>query len=139
LNPYPRRLKIEARKNPEQAKETELNIAHSPFSTIQVRLRTLTLNQMWINKVMALSDRREIRDAYDLEFLCRRGVGDFKLLDKRLVEKLVNILNSFSTQDFKVKLGGVLESKERELIINNRFSYLKSKIAPFLLGSERAL
>lgn len=129
LNPYPRKLKIEARKENEQAREVELNIAHSPFSPLQVRLRTLSLHQMWINKVRALTDRKEIRDAYDLEFLTRRRAGDFSTLGKSVIQKVGQVLDAFPRQDYKVKLGCILSEAERETVISNRFSYLKSVIA----------
>lgn len=132
LAPYPRKLKIEVRKKAEESQKTELNIAHSNFSSLQVRLRTLTLEQMWINKVRALSDRAEIRDAYDLEFLTRRHAGDFKSLDQSVLKKLVQIVNSFSEQEFKSKLGSVLDQEEREVVLSHRFSYLKSKLTPLL-------
>ena len=125
---YPRRLKIEIRKAAESARETELNIAHSPFSPLQVRLRTLTLHQMWINKVHALLDRREIRDAYDLEFLTRRGAGDVKSLTAAQTKTLREKVESWTEQEFKVQLGSVLSSEEREVVLSNRFSYLKSKL-----------
>lgn len=128
LSPYPRRLKIEVRKSADQSQKSEINIAHSTFSPLQVRLRTLTLQQMWMNKAHALSDRKEIRDAYDLEFLTRRGAGDFRTFDGSFIEKLSEALGSFSEQDFKSKLGGVLDEEERQLVLSNRFGYLKSKI-----------
>ena len=42
--------------------------------TKQVIVRTLTLEQMMKNKIDALLDRHEIRDAFDIEFLLRSGV-----------------------------------------------------------------
>ncbi|MBI1870908.1 MAG: nucleotidyl transferase AbiEii/AbiGii toxin family protein [Chlamydiae bacterium] len=134
---YSRHLKIEIRKLSDQAKDTQLNIAHSPFSSLQVRLRTLTLKQMWLNKIMALSERKEVRDAYDLEFLTRRGGGDFKTLTKSRIEKLLQVLNAFSKQELKA-MGSVLEKEEREMIASNRFDYLKSKIEAALSYSTLA-
>lgn len=128
MTPYPRRLKIEIRKQPSQAKSTELAIAHSPYSTVQTRLRVVTLPQMWTNKIAALLDRREIRDAYDLEFLTQRGAGDFSSLEPDSLKKMATILNDFSEQDFRAVLGGVLPREERERVLSSRFAYLKSKI-----------
>lgn len=128
MPPYPRRLKIEIRKEVSQAQETELAIAHSLYSSLQVRLRVLTLHQMWLNKTAALSDRREIRDAYDLEFLSQRGAGDFLSLEKEQLKKLLQLLDLFSTQEFRVILGGVLQKEERERVLSSRFGYLRSKI-----------
>lgn len=132
MAPYPRRLKIEVRKDHSgqgQAKRTELNIAHSPHLSLQVRLCTLTLAQMWQNKIGALLDRHAIRDAYDLEFLTRRQAGDLGRLNPKTLEQLSVRLDSFSNADFQVKLGGILDGPERRLVLSNRFGYLKSKIA----------
>ena len=132
MRPYPQRLKLEIRKEPKKVRSTELNITHSLFSPYQVRLRTLTLEQMWKNKIQALLDRKEIRDAYDLEFLTRRLAADFSILEKKLLQKILDQLESFSEQDFKSKLGALLETKERTVVLSHRFGYLKSKIAPLL-------
>lgn len=132
MSPYPRKLKIEVRKEAKESQETEINIAHSPSSPIQVRLTTLTLEQMWQNKIRALIDRDEIRDAYDLEFLTRRRAGSFESLNQKTLQKILDTLNSFKMRDFKVPLGSVLEEEERKAVLSHRFSYLKSKIVPLL-------
>lgn len=132
MAPYPRRLKIEIRKDPAQDRKKEINIAHSPFSSLQVRLKTLTLEQMWMNKVTALLDRHEIRDAYDLEFLTRRQAGSFASVDPEILKQIAKQVDLFSNQDFKVKLGAVLDPEEREVVLSNRFGYLKSKITAAL-------
>ncbi|MBI1910182.1 MAG: nucleotidyl transferase AbiEii/AbiGii toxin family protein [Deltaproteobacteria bacterium] len=125
---YPRRLKIEIRKVPDQSGKTELGIAHSHHSPFQVRLRILTLEQMWQNKVSALVERREIRDAYDLEFLSLRKAGNFKTLKETQITQLAKVLDSFSEQDFRSTLGAILEKEERERVLDSRFSYLRSQI-----------
>lgn len=128
LPPYPRRLKIEVRKTGPENVETELAIAHSPSSPHQVRLRVLTLRQMWKNKVRALLDRHEIRDAYDLEFLTLRNTGAFGELDTETRKKLIGRLDDFGNKDFKSVLAAVLEKDERERVLGSRFSYLRSKL-----------
>jgi len=132
LSPFPRKLKIEVRKESKQSRESQLNIAHSAFSPMQVRLRTLTLKQMWMNKVSAMTDRNEIRDAYDLEFLTRRRAGDFLFLKKPTLLKLWERLEGYTNQDFKVKLGSVLSAEERTVVLSNQFEYLRSKISALL-------
>lgn len=129
---YPRRLKIEVRKDHGQSRSTQIGIAHSVHCSLQVRLRILTLAQMWENKIRALQDRKEIRDAYDLEFLCLRHAGDFESLDKSCLSALLKTLEAFAKNDYRVKLGSVLEREERERVISSRFSYLRSKIAAAL-------
>jgi predicted nucleotidyltransferase component of viral defense system len=63
------KLKIEIRKSLAAGGTTEEKIAFSPHFATQVLVRGFTLNQMFKNKVSALLDRVEIRDAFDLEFL----------------------------------------------------------------------
>lgn len=123
---YPRRLKIEIRKNEDELERTNIALAHSTGSTLQVRLLALTLEQMWINKIRALIDRQAIRDAYDLEFLSLRKAGDFKTLSPETLESLASTLNSFKPSDYKVVLGNLLEREERERVLSSRFAYLKS-------------
>jgi predicted nucleotidyltransferase component of viral defense system len=127
---YPRRLKIEIRKDDERAREREVGIAFSRFRTdIQVRLTVCSLSQMWANKVDALCDRREIRDAYDLEFLLRRGAGDFVALDRSVVNEINKILDSFSIRDFRSKLGNVLTPDERKRLSKGSFALLEGAMA----------
>lgn len=128
LSPYPRKLKIEIRKNPIQSQSVQLMIAHSQYSTYQVRLKALTLAQMWENKISALTDRNEIRDAYDLEFLARRRAGNFDHLDVKKLKAIHKRLNQYTNQDFKVKLGSVLSADERQFVLSHRFAYLKSLV-----------
>lgn len=128
MSGYPRRLKIEVRKKSDQAKKTQLTIAHSPYSNYQVRLKTLTMEQMWWNKIKALADRGEARDAYDLEFLSRCQIVNFGQVDKELLRKIIQRIESFTNEDFKSKLGPVLQPEERKVVLSNRFAYLKSKI-----------
>lgn len=125
---FPRKLKLEIRKAAPKPLETEMNIAFSPHSTRQVRLNTLTLAQMWRNKIAALLDRREIRDAYDLEFLLRRRAGSFLALPAAKLKKIEARLRSFKDRDFKVTLGSVLEPDEREFHLQNRFNYLVTEL-----------
>ena len=77
---------------------------------------------MMIFKIEALLDRKEIRDAYDIEFLVRRGIiltasGD-------VMVRILKIVNAFKTQDFKVKLGSILPAQERTYYRENRFDFL---------------
>lgn len=127
---YPRRLKIEIRKEAklERISKTEITIAHSIYSPFQVRLTTLTMGQMWWNKTAAMVDRNEIRDAFDLEFLTRRQAGSFEELDPKIRKTLLGRIDGYTEQDYKAKLGGFLEEDQRKVILSNRFAYLRSKI-----------
>ena len=90
--------------------------------TKQVIVRTLTLEQMMKNKIDALLDRHEIRDAFDIEFLLRSGVLLPDLANDQIVQ-MKQRLAGFKENDFKVKLGSILEGDLRSYYIQNRFAY----------------
>ncbi len=64
---FPKRLKIEIRREIKDW-NIEEKIAYSQFSTRQVLLKAHTLKQALDNKIAALIERGEIRDAFDIEF-----------------------------------------------------------------------
>lgn len=120
------KLKIEIRKSLAAGGTTEEKIAFSPHFATQVLVRGFTLNQMFKSKVSALLDRVEIRDAFDLEFLARRGVDlDLSQRDKK---KIIERLRGFTKRDFSVKLGSVLISEVRDYYNQKRFTYLEEKL-----------
>jgi len=120
------KLKIEIRKSLAAGGTTEEKIAFSPHFATQVLVRGFTLNQMFKSKVSALLDRVEIRDAFDLEFLARRGVDlDLSQRDKK---KIIERLRGFTKRDFSVKLGSVLLSEVRGYYNQKRFTYLEEKL-----------
>ena len=123
---YPKRLKIEIRRELKDW-EFEDKIAFSPFSTKQVLLRGHTLRQTLQNKIMALLNRGEIRDAFDMEFILRRGV-QLPPMEKEVLEKLFNRLQGFSSRDFKITLGSVLEPELRNYYTQNGFRFLEEKL-----------
>lgn len=122
---YPRSLKIEIRKGSERL-ETEQAIAYSPHSTRQVLVQAVTLREMMSLKTTALLDRGEIRDAYDMEFLVKRGIG--LAADKMLLDKLLRGINSFTKIDYSVKLGSLLDSEHRAYYREHNFRILKAAI-----------
>jgi predicted nucleotidyltransferase component of viral defense system len=124
---YPKRLKIEIRKKMKECDFQE-RIAYSKYSNKQVILKTHTLEQTMKNKINALLDRGEIRDGFDIEFLLRKGI-DLPKLNAGQLSRLKERVNEFKERDFKVKLGSILESDIRKYYIENRFNYLKEKIA----------
>lgn len=123
---HPRRLKIEIRREPQPC-DWETAIAFSRFAVKQVLLITHTLTQCMINKVEALQSRSEIRDAFDLEFLMRRGVA-LPPLAKETVSALIDKISSFADHDFKVALGALLEPQLRDFYNRNRFSFVLDKL-----------
>lgn len=120
-----RSLKIEIRK--EQTNyEWEYKIAFSRFTTKQVMVKALTLEQMMKNKFEALLSRKIIRDAFDIEFLLMRGIN--LPSDRTKLEKALQIINNFKEQDYKVTLGSILDEKDRKFYLTNKFSFLKEEI-----------
>ena len=123
---YPKRLKIEIRKEIKKW-DMEENIAFTKHGTIQVMLKTHTLQQTMKNKINALLNRNEIRDAYDIEFLLRRGIA-LPVLEASQKDNLIVRIEGFKPNDFKVKLGSILESTLRNYYIENGFRYLLNTI-----------
>ncbi len=119
--PYPRKLKIEIRKETEEMDFQEI-IAYSPYANQQVLLKSFTLEQMMKNKIKALLDRKEIRDVFDIEFLTRKGV-DFSAHYEEL-KKIKEIIKGFEKRDYFVTLGSLLADDTREYYKKNKFSYL---------------
>ncbi len=127
---YPRGFKIEMRKGDKSFRFTE-TIAFSQYSDLQVRVKVLSLEDMLAEKMKALLQRGEIRDAFDLEFILRRGV---KLeVDARMLEKVLTVVDSFKEKDYQVKLGSSLGAENRRYYRKNRFEYLVSAIKGILL------
>ncbi len=117
------KLKIEMRKSVAPRGSSEEKIAFSPHFPEQVLVRGFTLEQMFRNKVEALMDRGEIRDAFDLEFLARKGiVKDFNEKEK---DGILSRLESFNESEFKVKLGSILMPELRDYYRQNRFRFLE--------------
>lgn len=122
---YPRSLKIEIRKDHREL-ETEQAIAYSPHDTRQVLLRAMTLGQMMVLKTAALLDRGEIRDAYDLEFLVKRGVQPPG--EAHLLRDILSRIAGFSKRDYSVKLGSLLEPDKRSYYRDQNFRILKAAV-----------
>ena len=79
------------------------------------------------NKVAALMDRAEIRDGFDIEFLLRRGIA-LPPLQAAQLKKLQARLKRFRQNDFKVKLGSILEGDMRAYYAANGFAFLTEKL-----------
>jgi predicted nucleotidyltransferase component of viral defense system len=123
---HPKRLKIEIRKEIRNW-DMEKSIAFSKHSNRQVLLNTHTLSQTMLNKIDALINRREVRDAFDIEFLLRKGIALPQMTEEKK-NILKERLTSFKMDDFKVKLGSLLEEEMRNYYTENRFRSLLDKI-----------
>ena len=122
---YPRSLKIEIRKETKVIK-TSTNIAYSPNSTVQVMLKTVALEDMMKSKIEAFLNREEIRDAYDIEFLLKRGIA--LDTDSEILGKLLSGLKKLDKRDFSVKLGALLDASKRKYYQENKFRILEERL-----------
>ncbi len=123
---YPKRLKIEIRSEVKKCDFDE-RIAFSIFSTKQVILKAMSLEQMMKNKIEAALDRQEVRDFYDIEFMLRKGVP-LQASGKEL-DKLLKISNEFKKNDFSITLGSLVKRDIRSYYMSHKFTYLQEKIA----------
>lgn len=120
-----RNLKIEIRKNMIDF-DWERKIAYSKFSTHQVIVNGLTLQQMMQNKISAILSRQLIRDCFDIEFLFMRGAE--LPTDKITLDSILKVIENFKDRDYKVTLGSILEEQERKFYFENRFKILREEI-----------
>lgn len=122
---YPRNLKIEIRKEIKKIK-TEIAIAYSKFSNIQVFLKVVSLQEMMKAKIEAFLKRKEIRDVFDIEFLLKRGITINESQDN--LTEILNCINSLTRKDYSVKLGSLLEESQRKYYNSENFKILKMAI-----------
>lgn len=122
---YPRRLKIEIRKETKKIK-TEQAIAYSRYSNMQVFLRVVSQKEMMKAKMEAFLERKEIRDLFDMEFLLKRGI-DIDAPNKTL-EGILKGIDSLTRKEYTAKLGSLIEEEQRKYYINENFKILKSAI-----------
>lgn len=128
---FPRSLKIEIRKDHPPV-QTETAIAYSPHSNRQVLLRAITLASMMSLKTAALIDRREIRDAYDMEFLVKRGILPVGGAD--VLHRVRHRIAAFKKTDYTAKLGSLIEPELRPYYRDQNFRILKTAIENRLDG-----
>ncbi|MDY6990815.1 MAG: nucleotidyl transferase AbiEii/AbiGii toxin family protein [Thermodesulfobacteriota bacterium] len=112
----------------EQESTVDPKSSFSRFSTKQVLLKAHTLQQTMEKKIQAFLDRGEIRDAFDIEFLLRRGV-EIPFRDKGQFVAFQKKLARLRDRDFKVKLGSILEDDIRKYCLTHRFGFLQERLA----------
>lgn len=122
-----KKIKLEIRKS-QKSFDYEYKIAFSRYSNIQVLVRVFTLEQMIKNKIEAFLSRKEIRDAYDLEFILKKGIEIPKGIKQKDLEEIKKIVKGFNKQNYKVNLGSMLDPEMRKYYIDNNFYYLLGKI-----------
>jgi hypothetical protein len=81
---------------------------------------------MFKNKISALIARGEVRDAFDLEFLLRKGIEPDLTVEER--KAVMSRLKGFKKKDFDVKLGSIILPDLREYYRVNRFAFLEEKL-----------
>jgi predicted nucleotidyltransferase component of viral defense system len=121
------KLKIEIHKTMAPPGSSEEKIAFSSHFPTQVLVRGFTLRQMLNNKVVALMNRGEIQDAFDLEFLVRKGVA-LNLSEKQR-GKVIKRLKGFRKEDFEMKLGRILLPELRDYYKQQGFSHLEERLS----------
>jgi predicted nucleotidyltransferase component of viral defense system len=120
---YPRSLKLEMRKGAKMTK-TDRAIAYSRHSSVQVYVRTIPLPEMMTSKIDAFLQRKEIRDAYDLEFLVKKGVQADISPEKG--GQILTAIAALTRQDYNTKLCSLLEADQRPYYRQNNFRILTS-------------
>jgi predicted nucleotidyltransferase component of viral defense system len=122
---YPRSLKLEMRKGVKM-RTMERAIAYSRHASVQVYVRTIPLSEMMTSKIEAFLQRKEIRDAYDLEFLVKKGVQSDISPEK--ANQILIAIAALTRQDYNVKLCSLLEADQRPYYRQNNFRILKSHL-----------
>jgi predicted nucleotidyltransferase component of viral defense system len=120
---YPRSLKLEIRKGM-KITGAERAIAYSRHSSLQVYVRTVSLQQMMRSKIDAFLQRKEIRDVYDMEFLVKKGVQID--ISSRKATQLLNGIADLTRQDYNVKLCSLIEADQRPYYRQKNFNILKT-------------
>ena len=123
---YPRSLKIEIRKQIKKVK-IERAIAYSRHANTQVLLNVVSLKDMMALKIETFLQRKEIRDAFDIEFLIKKGIALSN--DTATLQQLSIAIDSLTKRDYTVKLGSLLEETQRKYYISENFKILKLAIA----------
>ncbi len=122
---YPRKLKIEIRKEKGKIEITK-GIAFSRYTNKQVLVNIPSLEEIMESKINALIERKEIRDAFDIEFLLRRGIELDEKKERLLA--MLKVIDSFSKKDYTTKLGSILEAPDRDYYNKENFNFLKMNI-----------
>ncbi|MCX5826689.1 MAG: hypothetical protein NTV58_01630 [Deltaproteobacteria bacterium] len=76
------------------------------------------------SKIAAFLQRKEIRDAYDLEFLVKKGVT--ANISPEIADQALTAIAALTRQDYNVKLCLLLEADQRPYYRQNNFSILKA-------------
>jgi hypothetical protein len=128
------KLKMEIHKTVAPLGTTEEKIAFSPHFPTQVLVRGFTLGYISTKKALALLEYGEILDAFDLEFLVRKGVS--LDLTKEQKRRMLLILSGFRKREIDLKLGSILQPDLRAYYSRKGFAYLQEKLSFEPWGNE---
>ena len=117
----PRALTIEVRKDA-GAFASEPAIAFSAHWPRQVLVTAVTLPDLMRRKAVALLDRKEIRDAFDMEHMLKRGIHVEETPDR--ARALLDKIDTFTRTDYAVKLGSLREPTTRKYYLSANFKIL---------------
>ncbi len=81
---------------------------------------------MMSSKIAAFLDRGEIRDAFDMEFLVKKGV--YPDAGPEIAGEIVRRLDALTPRDYSVKLGSLLPAEIRTYYRQRNFAILKAVI-----------
>ncbi len=92
--PYAFSIKLEVSTRPEtwiREQDFTLRLLTSPVTPVSVLAQVATLERMWIDKQVALADRRQPRDLYDLWFIAqklrRTFTPDLEGMDRQAIRR----------------------------------------------------
>lgn len=122
---YKKNLKIEIRKEFKKLRY-EKNIAFSPYSNIQVLVNTPSLENIMKIKIESFLNRGEIRNCFDIEFLVKKGIS--LNIKKNVAKKVLKKIKNFKSVDYKIKLGPIIDIKERDYYVKKNFEFLTGEL-----------
>lgn len=122
---FPRKLKLEIN-TVHHYDDTDQVIAWSEHADEQVLVTAISLEKMMELKINALIDRKEIRDAFDIEFLMRRGVTG--KISANHIRSVQSVIAGFKPADYKVKLGSIVSAEDRKYYNENGFRFLTENL-----------
>jgi predicted nucleotidyltransferase component of viral defense system len=130
----PRALKVEVRKDVPRV-HTEPALAFSVHWPRQVLVTSVALPDFMRRKADAFLARREIRDAFDMEHMLRRGVPLTE--PPARARALLAALESLARADYTVKLGSLLEPALRRYYVRENFVLLAGTLREIAATNRR--
>jgi len=83
-------------------------------------------------KIDAFLNRKEIRDVYDMEFMFKKGIKPD--IDRKTAKEIIKKIDKLTKNDYKVKLGSIIEVEKRKYYNEANFRILKSYLSQRLFN-----